>query len=113
MDGTYACANYMVRVRTCFGVPKTRKLTQEMCEQRKVKVPRNLDFSALFGALEGIRIPDLPLRRRTLYPAELQAHTLSVRANSFLPRVIYYIKTHDLSIEISLYFKGFKKYIDG
>ena len=28
-------------------------------------------FSALFGALEGIRIPDLPLRRRTLYPAEL------------------------------------------
>ncbi len=31
-------------------------------------------FSALFGALEGIRIPDLPLRRRTLYPAELQAH---------------------------------------
>ena len=31
-------------------------------------------FSALFGALEGIRIPDLPLRRRTLYPAELLEH---------------------------------------
>ena len=27
-----------------------------------------------FGAPEGIRIPDLPLRRRTLYPAELQMH---------------------------------------
>ena len=37
-------------------------------------MPRNLDFSALFGALEGIRIPDLPLRRRTLYPAELLGH---------------------------------------
>ncbi len=37
-----------------------------------------------FGALEGIRIPDLPLRRRTLYPAELQAHiqiTLQVYRN--------------------------------
>jgi len=43
----------MVRVRTCFGVPKTRKLTQEMSEIRKGKVPRNLDFSVLFGALEG------------------------------------------------------------
>ena len=28
------------------------------------------------GAPEGIRIPDLPLRRRTLYPAELRAHLL-------------------------------------
>ena len=27
-----------------------------------------------FGAPEGIRIPGLPLRRRTLYPAELQMH---------------------------------------
>ncbi len=26
------------------------------------------------GALEGIRTPDLPLRRGTLYPAELRAH---------------------------------------
>ena len=44
----------MVGVRTCFGVLETRKLTQEMREQRKVKVPRDLDFSALFGTLEGI-----------------------------------------------------------
>ena len=27
--------------------------------------------TVLFGTPEGIRIPDLPLRRRTLYPAEL------------------------------------------
>ena len=30
--------------------------------------------SRRFGTPEGIRIPDLPLRRRTLYPAELLAH---------------------------------------
>ena len=29
-----------------------------------------------FGTPEGIRIPDLPLRRRTLYPAELPGHAL-------------------------------------
>ena len=32
--------------------------------------------SAHFGTPEGIRIPDLPLRRRTLYPTELLAHIL-------------------------------------
>ena len=47
-----------------------------MSESRKAKVPRNLDFSALFGTLEGIRTPDLPLRRRPLYPTELQAQML-------------------------------------
>ena len=32
-------------------------------------------FSRLFrGTLAGIRTRDLPLRRRTLYPAELQVH---------------------------------------
>ena len=30
--------------------------------------------SRRFGTPEGIRIPDLPLRRRTLYPAELRVH---------------------------------------
>ena len=29
------------------------------------------DISPFIGTPEGIRIPDLPLRRRTLYPAEL------------------------------------------
>ena len=31
-------------------------------------------FSVIYGAPEGIRIPDLPLRRRMLYPTELLAH---------------------------------------
>ena len=30
----------------------------------------------VFGTPEGIRIPDLPLRRRTLYPAELRGHII-------------------------------------
>ena len=60
---------------------KQENLLNQMSEYRKAKVPRSIDFSALFGALEGIRIPDLPLRRRTLYPAELQAH---IRYNSNL-----------------------------
>ena len=38
------------------------------------KSARNIGVSGTFGTPEGIRIPDLPLRRRTLYPAELQAH---------------------------------------
>ena len=50
-----------------------------MSESRKEKVPRNLDFSALFGALARIRTGGVPLRRRTLYPAEVQAH---IRYNS-------------------------------
>ena len=36
-------------------------------------------FGVVCGAPEGIRIPDLPLRRRTLYPAELRAHILFYR----------------------------------
>ncbi len=41
-----------------------------MIDKKRTK----LLLRSFFGALEGIRIPDLPLRRRTLYPAELQAH---------------------------------------
>ena len=32
----------------------------------KMKVPKTIGFSALFGTPEGIRIPDLPLRRTEL-----------------------------------------------
>ena len=40
----------------------------------------------LHGAPEGIRIPDLPLRRRTLYPAELPAHIcVTVNAMNIIP----------------------------
>ena len=35
---------------------------------------RKPDYSGYFGTPEGIRTSDLPLRRRSLYPAELQAH---------------------------------------
>ena len=31
-------------------------------------------FPKLYGALEGIRTPDLLVRSQTLYPAELRAH---------------------------------------
>ena len=34
----------------------------------------SLRMSLFFGTPEGIRTSDLPLRRRSLYPAELQAH---------------------------------------
>ena len=35
---------------------------------------KTASFETVFGTPEGIRIPDLPLRRRTLYPAELLGH---------------------------------------
>ena len=64
----------MVKVWTYFGVHKIRKRTQLNEWTKKSKSAENVVLSALFGALEGIRIPDLPLRRRTLYPAELLGH---------------------------------------
>ena len=45
---------------------------------KKEKTPETLDFTGfsggVFGVPEVIRTPDLPLRRRSLYPTELQAH---------------------------------------
>ena len=35
-------------------------------------------FFCLLGAPEGIRTPDLPVRSRTLYPAELRVQTTSI-----------------------------------
>ena len=44
--------------------------------RKNEKTPETLDFTGfsggVFGVPEVIRTPDLPLRRRTLYPAELQ-----------------------------------------
>ena len=37
-------------------------------------MPRNLDFSALFGTLKRTLTSDLPLRRRLLYTTELLGH---------------------------------------
>ena len=48
-----------------------------------------------FGALQGIRTPDLLVRSQTLYPAELAAHFLMLR---------YYITT---AIKNQVFFKLF------
>ena len=40
--------------------------------RRQTKKPKNIVFMGYFGVPGGIRTHDLPLRRRTLYPAELQ-----------------------------------------
>ena len=48
--------------------------------RKNEKTPETLDFTGfsggVFGVPEVIRTPDLPLRRRSLYPAELLVHTL-------------------------------------
>ena len=38
----------------------------------KTKKPKNIVFMGYFGVPGGIRTHDLPLRRRTLYPAEVR-----------------------------------------
>ena len=52
-----------------------------------VRCPKNLDFTRLFGCAFGvpevIRTPDLPLRRRSLYPAELRKHITIVIISQF------------------------------
>ena len=46
--------------------------------RKNEKTPETLDFTGfsggVFGVPEVIRTPDLPLRRRSLYPAELRKH---------------------------------------
>ena len=46
--------------------------------RKNEKTPETLDFTGfsggVFGVPEVIRTPDLPLRRRSLYPAELLEH---------------------------------------
>ena len=74
-------------------------------KNRKIPIPewravsslwaRNRDFS-IFGAPGGIRTHGLPLRRRSLYPAELRVH---VPENSVFSRVF-----RDLIVMISFGF---------
>ena len=49
--------------------------------RREKKTPESLDFTGDSGDASGIpgaiRTRDLPLRRRTLYPAELRVHHLT------------------------------------
>ena len=46
--------------------------------RKNEKTPETLDVTGFsgefFGVPEVIRTPDLPLRRRSLYPAELRKH---------------------------------------
>ena len=53
------------------------------------KCRRQSKPAAFSGAPEGIRIPGLPLRRRTLYPAELRAHIApGISANEYARHVV-------------------------
>lgn len=56
-------------LRAC--LPANRQPQQKIKSRKPLKIKA---FSVIYGAPEGIRIPDLPLRRRMLYPTELLAH---------------------------------------
>ena len=55
--------------------------------RKNEKTPETLDFTGfsggVFGVPEVIRTPDLPLRRRSLYPAELRKHITIVIISQF------------------------------
>ena len=55
--------------------------------RKNEKTPETLDFTGfsggVFGVPEVIRTPDLPLRRRSLYPAELRKHITTVIISQF------------------------------
>ena len=61
------------------------------------KTPETIDFTlvsgGVFGVPEVIRTPDLPLRRRSLYPAELRKHIAIVW---FLKKDSYNLRTANL-----------------
>ncbi len=67
-------------VKMVISIRKEKTVSSENFEKNK-KSQKQLKkaFGVVCGAPEGIRIPDLPLRRRTLYPAELRAHILFYR----------------------------------
>ena len=44
----------------------------------QTKCSTKLSHFPIYGALEGIRTPDLLVRSQTLYPAELAAHFLTL-----------------------------------
>ena len=51
-----------------------RRIAVRLISHRYEKERNNRCYPSLFGTLDAIRTHDLPLRRRMLYPAELQAH---------------------------------------
>ena len=63
----------------------------------------SVDKCAFFvGTPEGIRIPDLSLRRRPLYPAELQAHIYTAL---YPKKVFLSTKTGDFFIGARIYYQ--------
>ena len=70
----------------------------------KLKEAENLDvsrkFRLLFYVPEVIRTPDLPLRRRSLYPAELRKHFIVSKHRTQL--IIYHVFYNFSTIFINL-----------
>ena len=61
-------------ISKCFpqNEPKATRHRKQWAASQKRKKPENSTVSRLSGVPGEIRTPDLPLRRRTLYPAELR-----------------------------------------
>ena len=53
---------------------------------RKREMPTNVVFMGICGAPKGIRTSGLPLRRRSLYPAELRRQAICIVP--CLPRIV-------------------------
>ena len=64
--------------------------------RKNEKTPETLDFTGfsggVFGVPEVIRTPDLPLRRRSLYPAELRKHKKLKYSTDILENILQTIK---------------------
>ena len=58
----------------CFGTEKNRRLGSKKARYIRAFRRRHLFLSSHYGVPEVIRTPDLPLRRRSLYPTELRKH---------------------------------------
>lgn len=65
-----------------FVVPENTKPRFPKREPETQKTPQPVEITTFSGTLEGIRTPDLPLRRRLLYPAELRGHMRAARLHS-------------------------------
>ena len=79
------------------------KFTIFLFSRKNEKTPETLDFTGfsggVFGVPEVIRTPDLPLRRRSLYPAELRKHIAIVW---FLKKDSYNLRTAIIKIKATV-----------
>ena len=80
--GMQNVANPCCIIQVQFQSPFANRLLIGFCSKCKKITPRTLGkiqcFSAFFGVPGGIRTHGLSLRRRTLYPAELQRHSKTI-----------------------------------